>query len=93
MVFLIKLAFLNNNHGGILLKHSNQKVCEGWGSFLKVGPFSHLFTKCFVLKAFLAMSIRSYLECERPYKAGLSRVNPGTTNTFFFYIHTNEDIL
>lgn len=31
----------------------------------------------------MAMSIRSYLECERPYKAGLSRVDPGATNIFF----------
>lgn len=29
------------------------------------------------------MSIESYLECERPYKAGLCRVDPGATNTFF----------
>lgn len=36
-------------------------------------------------KAFLAVNIRSYLECERPYKAGLSRVDPGAT---FFSTYT-----
>lgn len=87
------MAFFNNNHRDILLKHSKQIIHEGWGSCLKFVPFSHLFMKCFVPKAFLATNIRNYLEYERPYKAGLTRVDPGATNTFFFYIHTNKYIL